>query len=151
MELIEEVAEDKEDYVSRMKKTLRIIYYKSRVQCSQSLFLSLSPPPFICHHVNNMCKLEVRGIGLFNKESVMYAGCIDESNEIRGTFKVVHTMDVATTKEFEIPPETVAVYQSEGIVGEVNTFHVKRGIAFIRPSACRAVLWILYIVLMSPI
>merc|ERR1719330_2144567 len=62
---------------------------------------------------NNMDRLEATVVGFFNGKSDMYDEYIVASNEMRGTFKFMHTTDKAIAEQFKIPPETVAVFQPE--------------------------------------
>jgi len=62
---------------------------------------------------NNMDRLEATVVGFFNGKSDMYDEYIVASNEMRGTFKFMHTTDNAIAEQFKIPPETVAVFQPE--------------------------------------
>ena len=61
----------------------------------------------------NIDRLETAVVGFFNGKSDMHDEYIVASNEMRGTFKFMHTTDVAIAEQFKILPETVAVFQPE--------------------------------------
>lgn len=62
---------------------------------------------------NNMDRLEVTVVGYFKGKSDLYDEYIVAANEMRGTFKFMHTFDEEIAKSFKVPQETVAVYMPE--------------------------------------
>lgn len=62
---------------------------------------------------NNMDRLEATVVGFFNGKSDLYDEYIVAANEMRGTFKFMHTFDEEIAKSFNVPQETVAVFQPE--------------------------------------
>lgn len=62
---------------------------------------------------NNMDRTEVTVIGFFDGKSDMYDEYIVAANEMRGTFKFMHTFDPEIATSFKIPQETVAVFMPE--------------------------------------
>jgi len=63
--------------------------------------------------VNNMDRLDVTIVGFFNGKSDLYDEFMVAANEMRGTFKFLHTVDPAIAEEFKVSAETVALYVPE--------------------------------------
>jgi len=62
---------------------------------------------------NNMDRTEVTVVGYFNGKSDLYDEYIVAANEMRGTFKFMHTFDADVAKSFDVPQETIVVYMPE--------------------------------------
>ena len=62
---------------------------------------------------NNMDRLEITVVGFFKEKSDLYDEFLVAANEMRGTFKFMHTFDEEVAKSFKVPQETVAVFQPE--------------------------------------
>jgi len=62
---------------------------------------------------NNLDRLEATVVGYFNGKSDLYDEFVVAANEMRGTYRFLHTFDVDIAKSFNVPPDTVAVYQPE--------------------------------------
>merc|ERR550519_1772452 len=93
---------------------------------------------------NNMNRLDATVVGFFKGKSDLYDEYIVAANEMRGTFKFMHTTDVSIAEQFKIPPETVAVFQPEiaWTPYENKTYHLtkksatyKEIIQFVRKSS----------------
>ena len=52
-------------------------------------------------------------VGFFNGQSDLYDEYMVAANEMRGTWKFMHTFDESVAKAFDLPLETVAVFQPE--------------------------------------
>ena len=52
-------------------------------------------------------------VGFFNGQSDLYDEYMVAANEMRGTWKFMHTFDESIAKSFDFPLETVAVFQPE--------------------------------------
>lgn len=76
-----------------------------------------SPPTEEKNHMlgvtNNMDRTEVTVVGFFKGKSDLYDEFVVAANEMRGTFKFMHTFEEDVAKSFKIPQETVAVFQPE--------------------------------------
>ena len=74
---------------------------------------------------NNMDRTEVTVVGFFNGKSDLYDEYIVAANEMRNTFKFLHTFDADVAKRFDIPQESVAVFMPEVFWSEYeNKTHV---------------------------
>ena len=62
---------------------------------------------------NNLDRLETTVVGFFNGKSDLYDEYVVAANEMRGTYKFLHTFDVDIAKSFKVPPDSVVVYQPE--------------------------------------
>jgi len=62
---------------------------------------------------NNLDRLDITIVGFFNGKSDLYDEYIIAANEMRGTFRFIHTIDPSVAEEFKVPAETVAVYVPE--------------------------------------
>jgi len=62
---------------------------------------------------NNLDKSEITVVGFFNGQSDLYDEYMVAANEMRGTWKFMHTFDESVAKAFDLPLETVAVFQPE--------------------------------------
>ena len=62
---------------------------------------------------NNMDRLEATVVGYFNGKSDLFDEFVVAANEMRGTYRFLHTFDADIAKTFNVPPDTVAVYQPE--------------------------------------
>ena len=62
---------------------------------------------------NNMDRLEATVVGFFKGKSDLYDEYVVAANEMRGTFKFMHTFEEEVAAAFKVPQETVAVFQPE--------------------------------------
>jgi len=62
---------------------------------------------------NNLDRLETTVVGFFKGQSDLYDEFIVAANEMRGTYRFLHTFDETIADSFNVPPETIAVYQPE--------------------------------------
>jgi len=62
---------------------------------------------------NNLDRLETTVVGFFNGKSDLYDEFVVAANEMRGTYRFLHTFDVDIAKSFKVPPDSVVVYQPE--------------------------------------
>jgi len=62
---------------------------------------------------NNMDRAEVTVVGYFNGKSDLFDEYVVAANEMRGTFKFMHTFDPEVAKSFDVPQESVVVYIPE--------------------------------------
>lgn len=62
---------------------------------------------------NNMDRTEVTVVGYFNGKSDLYDEYVVAANEMRGTFKFMHSFDPDVAKAFDVPQESVVVYMPE--------------------------------------
>ncbi|TRY73095.1 hypothetical protein TCAL_00905 [Tigriopus californicus] len=62
---------------------------------------------------NNMDRLEISVVGFFKGKSDLFDEYIVAANEMRGTFKFMHTFDESIATSFKLPQETIAVFQPE--------------------------------------
>ncbi len=62
---------------------------------------------------NNMDRLDITVVGFFKGKSDLYDEFYVAANEMRGTFKFMHTFDADVAKSFKVEPETIAVFQPE--------------------------------------
>merc|ERR1712141_440265 len=99
---------------------------------------------------NNMDRTEVTVVGFFNGKSDLYDEYIVAANEMRNTFKFLHTFDPEVANSFKIPQESVAVFMPEIFYSEYeNKTHVlskksatyKEIITFVRTSSVPLVGW----------
>ena len=72
-----------------------------------------------------MDRTEVTVVGFFNGKSDLYDEYIVAANEMRNTFKFLHTFDPEVANSFKIPQESVAVFMPEIFYSEYeNKTHV---------------------------
>jgi len=99
---------------------------------------------------NNMDRTEVTVVGFFNGKSDLYDEYVVAANEMRNTFKFMHTFDADVAKSFNVPQESVAVYMPEIFWTEYeNKTHVlskksatyKEIITFVRTNSLPLVGW----------
>jgi len=99
---------------------------------------------------NNMDRTEVTVVGFFNGKSDLYDEYIVAANEMRNTFKFLHTFDPEVANSFKIPQESVAVFMPEIFYSEYeNKTQVlskksatyKEIITFVRTSSVPLVGW----------
>ena len=99
---------------------------------------------------NNMDRTEVTVVGFFNGKSDLFDEYIVAANEMRNTFKFMHTFDADVAKSFNVPQESVAVYMPEIFWTEYeNKTHVlskksatyKEIITFVRTNSLPLVGW----------
>jgi len=62
---------------------------------------------------NNMDRLETTVVGFFNGKSDLYDEFVVAANEMRGSYRFMHTFDQEIAKSFNVPADTVAIYQPE--------------------------------------
>lgn len=62
---------------------------------------------------NNMDRTEVTIVGYFNGKSDLYDEYIVAANEMRGTFKFMHSFNADVAKSFDVPQESVVIYIPE--------------------------------------
>jgi len=62
---------------------------------------------------NNMDRLDITVVGFFDGKSDLYDEYVVAANEMRGTFRFLHTLNPAVADELKVPTETVAVYVPE--------------------------------------
>merc|ERR1711915_70376 len=62
---------------------------------------------------NNMGRLETTVVGYFKGKSDLYDEFVMGANEMRGSYRFMHTFDEEIAKSFNVPPDTVAIYQPE--------------------------------------
>merc|ERR1712018_517565 len=62
---------------------------------------------------NNMDRTEVTVVGYFNGKSDLFDEYVVAANEMRGTFKFMHTFDPEVAKSFDVPQESIVVYIPE--------------------------------------
>jgi len=62
---------------------------------------------------NNMDRTEVTVVGYFNGKSDLYDEYLVAANEMRGTFKFMHSFDPEVAKSFDVPQESVVIYIPE--------------------------------------
>ena len=62
---------------------------------------------------NNLDRLEATVVGFFNGKSDLYDEFVVAANEMRGTYRFLHTFDTEIAKSFSVPPDSVVVYQPE--------------------------------------
>ncbi|XP_065561152.1 probable protein disulfide-isomerase A4 isoform X1 [Artemia franciscana] len=62
---------------------------------------------------NNLDRLEATIVGFFSNKSDFFNEFTVASNEIRGTYRILHTFDENTLSYYEMNPDTVAVFQPE--------------------------------------
>jgi len=62
---------------------------------------------------NNMDRLETTVVGYFKGKSDLYDEFVVAANEMRGSYRFMHTFDEEIAKSFNVPPDTVAIYQPE--------------------------------------
>ncbi len=62
---------------------------------------------------NNMDRLDVTVVGFFKGKSDLYDEYIVAANEMRGTFRFMHTFDEGVAKSFKVPQESVVVFLPE--------------------------------------
>ena len=60
-----------------------------------------------------MDRTEVTVVGYFNGKSDLFDEYVVAANEMRGTFKFMHTFDPEVAKSFDVPQESVVVYIPE--------------------------------------
>jgi len=93
---------------------------------------------------NNMDRLETTVVGFFKGKSDLYDEFIVAANEMRGSYRFLHTFDEEIAKSFNVPGDTVTVYQPEIYYSEFEnkTFSLskksatyKEIIQFIRKSS----------------
>ena len=60
-----------------------------------------------------MDRTEVTVVGYFNGKSDLYDEYVVAANEMRGTFKFMHSFDPEVAKAFDVPQESVVVYMPE--------------------------------------
>jgi len=77
---------------------------------------------------NNMDRLDITVVGFFNGKTDLYDEFMVAANEMRGTFRFLHTIDPAVAEEFKVPAETVSVYVPEIYHSpyENSTFHLSK-------------------------
>merc|ERR1739844_494988 len=99
---------------------------------------------------NNMDRTEVTFVGFFNGKSDLFDEYIVAANEMRNTFKFMHTFDADVAKSYNVPQESVAVYMPEIFWTEYeNKTHVlskksatyKEIITFVRTNSLPLVGW----------
>jgi protein disulfide-isomerase A4 len=62
---------------------------------------------------NNMDRLDATVVGFFKEKSDLYDEYIVAANEMRGTFRFLHTFSEDIAKSFQIPRESIVVFQPE--------------------------------------
>jgi len=62
---------------------------------------------------NNMDRTEVTVVGYFNGKSDLYDEYVVAANEMRGTFKFMHSFDADVAKSFDVAQESIVVYMPE--------------------------------------
>jgi len=62
---------------------------------------------------NNMDRLETTVVGFFKGKSDLYDEFVVAANEMRGSYRFMHTFDEEIAKSFNVPADTVAIYQPE--------------------------------------
>jgi len=62
---------------------------------------------------NNLNRLDATVVGFFKGKSDLYDEYIVAANEMRGSYRFLHTFDEGVAKSFNIPPDSVVVYQPE--------------------------------------
>jgi len=62
---------------------------------------------------NNMDRLEITVVGFFAGKSDLYDEYVVAANEMRGTFKFIHSFDAEVAAGFKVPQESVVVFQPE--------------------------------------
>jgi len=62
---------------------------------------------------NNMDRLETTVVGFFKGKSDLYDEYVVAANEMRGSYRFMHTFDEEIAKSFNVPADTVAIYQPE--------------------------------------
>lgn len=62
---------------------------------------------------NNMDRTEVTIVGFFNGKSDLYDEYVVAANEMRGTFKFMHSFNADVAKSFDVPQESVVIYIPE--------------------------------------
>jgi len=62
---------------------------------------------------NNMDRTEVTVVGYFNGKSDLYDEFVVAANEMRGTFKFMHSFDADVAKSFDVAQESIVVYMPE--------------------------------------
>ncbi len=62
---------------------------------------------------NNMDRLDATVVGFFKGKSDLFDEYMVAANEMRGTFKFMHTFDPEVAKSFKMETETVALFQPE--------------------------------------
>merc|ERR1711899_309575 len=99
---------------------------------------------------NNMDRTEVTVVGYFNGKSDLYDEYVVAANEMRGTFKFMHSFDPDVAKSFAVPQESIVVYMPEIFWTQYeNKTHVltkksatyKEIISFIRTNSVPLVGW----------
>merc|ERR1711976_112468 len=135
----------------------RVFDYNGRRE-KQNLFdfmkTQAKPPSEEKNHMlgitNNMDRTEVTVVGYFNGKSDLYDEYVVAANEMRGTFKFMHSFDPEVAKAFDVPQESVVVYMPEIFWTQYeNKTHVltkksatyKEIISFIRTNSVPLVGW----------
>lgn len=62
---------------------------------------------------NNLDRYEITVVGFFKGKSDLYDEYMVAANEMRDTFKFMHTLDEKVAESFNVPQETVAVFMPE--------------------------------------
>jgi len=62
---------------------------------------------------NNLDRLEATIVGFFNGKSDLFDEFVVAANEMRGTYRFLHTFDVDIAASFKVPADSVVVYQPE--------------------------------------
>jgi len=62
---------------------------------------------------NNMDRTEVTVVGYFNGKSDLFDEYVVAANEMRGTFKFMHSFDADVAKSFDVAQESIVVYMPE--------------------------------------
>ena len=62
---------------------------------------------------NNLNRLDTTVVGFFKGKSDLYDEYVVAANEMRGSYKFLHTFDEDIAKSFNIPGDSVVVYQPE--------------------------------------
>ena len=62
---------------------------------------------------NNLDRLEITLVGFFNGKSDLYDEYIVAANEMRGSFRFLHTLDPKVAQEFKIAPDSVTAFVPE--------------------------------------
>lgn len=77
---------------------------------------------------NNLDRNEITVVGFFKEDSDLYDEYMVASNEMRGTWKFMHTFDEEVAQSFGFPLETVAVFQPEIFWSkyENKTYHLTK-------------------------
>lgn len=96
------------DYVNGPREKQNIIDYMKD---------QYKPPSEEKNHLlgvmNNMDRLDVTVVGFFKGKSDLYDEYIVAANEMRGTFKFLHTFNEEIGKKFEVTQESIVVFQPE--------------------------------------